>query len=522
MRLAHKLAVVVTDPYLVADVLGKETEIEKSIEGVYSKFNVLLHPQGKPNIFTSHTDEYWKLVRKGVAPAFSPKNIRKGFGHVVQVNRQLISILEAKQGAPVDLDNATLRVTLDVIGRVGFGKDFGATRDLSDGRANLDMMAAGRDEGIKRISNPLRQYLQFLQSVKKGEEDFRTFRKMMADLLRCFSSAGQPLPDDRIAAEIGVFFTGGFETTGHTIAWALFMITQHPEVEAKVVAELASLGLMATIDQPTPRAMEYDDIAKLTYTANAIKESMRMLPVLADGTNRTTLRDTWLGPHLIPRGTMVWVPLKATFNSPHLWHGPDQYIPERWEEPGAEYALPPGTDPAAVKELGVQAVQVRADAAAAKDTSAKGETEARAKRFLPFSAGTRDCVGQSLARMNYTTTVAMLLAHFKFELTPEMGGYEGVLRSQSCALTTLQPENGLWCTAVPRVRSLRSTSSEVLPQLPHDILATLPEHPDETRTMDAPRLPMSSASRQRSGSLPVHLVLARHDIKRPSPIAPAK
>lgn len=36
----------------------------------------LLHAEGKPNIFTSHTDEYWKLVRKGVAPAFSPKNIR--------------------------------------------------------------------------------------------------------------------------------------------------------------------------------------------------------------------------------------------------------------------------------------------------------------------------------------------------------------------------------------------------------------------------------------------------------------
>lgn len=34
-------AVVVTDPYLVAEVLGKDTEIEKSIEGVYSKFNVV-------------------------------------------------------------------------------------------------------------------------------------------------------------------------------------------------------------------------------------------------------------------------------------------------------------------------------------------------------------------------------------------------------------------------------------------------------------------------------------------------
>lgn len=39
--------------------------------------------------------------------------------------------------------------------------------------------------------------------------------------LMCIMCAGQPLPDDRIAAETGVFFTGGFETTGHTIAWAL-------------------------------------------------------------------------------------------------------------------------------------------------------------------------------------------------------------------------------------------------------------------------------------------------------------
>ena len=79
------------------------------------------------------------------------------------------------------------------------------------------------------------------QSVRKGEEDFRTFRRMMAELLAEVHArgppadddptiaahllrirdpvTGRPLPDDRIAAEIGVFFTGGFETTGHTIAW---------------------------------------------------------------------------------------------------------------------------------------------------------------------------------------------------------------------------------------------------------------------------------------------------------------
>lgn len=38
------------------------------------------------------------------------------------------------------------------------------------------------------------------------------------------------------------------------------------------------------------------------------------------------------------------------------------------------------------------------------------------RRWLPFSMGTRDCIGQSLARMNYLTTVAMLIARFEFRL----------------------------------------------------------------------------------------------------------
>lgn len=52
---------------------------------------------------------------------------------------------------------------------------------------------------------------------------------------------------------------------------------------------------------------------------------------------------------------------------------------------------------------------------------------ARTKRFLPFSDGKRDCVGQAMARMNYTSTLARLLATFRFELAPEV-------RSGLCAL----------------------------------------------------------------------------------------
>ena len=96
-----------------------------------------------------------------------------------------------------------------------------------------------------------------VQSVSQGERDFCAFRGIMADLLKEIHERGEPsdldttiaahllrirdpvtcrpLPDDRIAAEIGVFFTGGFETTGHTIAWVqmlthMLFTPQHKEL----------------------------------------------------------------------------------------------------------------------------------------------------------------------------------------------------------------------------------------------------------------------------------------------------
>lgn len=49
------------------------------------------------------------------------------------------------------------------------------------------------------------------------------------------------------------------------------MISQHPQVEQKVLEELRGLQLLATAEQPQPRSMTYDDIAQLPYTTHAIK-----------------------------------------------------------------------------------------------------------------------------------------------------------------------------------------------------------------------------------------------------------
>lgn len=84
-------------------------------------------------------------------------------------------------------------------------------------------------------------------------------------------TSGGPLSEDRLASEIGIFFLAGFETTGHSGAWLLYLLSQHPEVEAKICQELDQHGLLRTAGRPNPRKVTYEDLSKLSYLDMAIK-----------------------------------------------------------------------------------------------------------------------------------------------------------------------------------------------------------------------------------------------------------
>lgn len=60
----------------------------------------------------------------------------------------------------------------------------------------------------------------------------------------------------------------------------IYAICQHPEVEAKVAAELAAAGLLATPERPQPRCMEHADLARLPYLQCVIKVGSFTEPVV--------------------------------------------------------------------------------------------------------------------------------------------------------------------------------------------------------------------------------------------------
>ena len=62
------------------------------------------------------------------------------------------------------------------------------------------------------------------------------------------------------------------------------------------------------------------------------------------------------------------------------------------------------------------------------------------KRFIPFSVGPRDCIGQNLAKVNYQTTVPMLLSQFSFKLADEVSPCH-----QSCSKKDLDQPGLSFC-----------------------------------------------------------------------------
>lgn len=224
----------------------------------------------------------------------------------------------------------------------------------------------------------------------------------------------------------------------------------HTGVQDRIAAELDFLGLLAKPGQPAPRELQWEDLKCMPYLTACAKEAMRMLPVVSIMA-RIAGQDMHVGPYKVPKGTLVGTPLFAIHNTVHNWDQPEIFRPERWLDVPAETYVYNSQAPTATGSCqassGSEKLQPgsNAAAAAAAHSSKKGIT------FMPFSEGPRNCVGQSLAKMEVMTLLAKLLANFRIELAPEMGGREGVQSRESTHLT-LQTAGtkGIRCHLYPR------------------------------------------------------------------------
>lgn len=114
---------LVTDPAALADIMGRGENALDKANLIYTPISQMCDPHGNANLLTSAADDRWKAIRKAVAVSFSMQNIKKKFPLVLDRINDLVDRLKMQEpGTSVDVDQAALRVTLDVIGLVSHCK----------------------------------------------------------------------------------------------------------------------------------------------------------------------------------------------------------------------------------------------------------------------------------------------------------------------------------------------------------------------------------------------------------------
>jgi cytochrome P450 len=172
---------------------------------------------------------------------------------------------------------------------------------------------------------------------------------------------------EEIQYEVDTFMFEGHDTTSAGITWACHLLGNYPEVQKKAYEEIESvLG--------DSHDISFEHLSKLKYCECIIKESLRLypsVPIFA----RVLGEDQEVSGHVIPKGTQILVNPYLIHRDPSHWDEPEQFRPERF--------LPENC------------------------------VGRNAFAFVPFSAGSRNCIGQRFALMEEKTLMASILRNFE-------------------------------------------------------------------------------------------------------------
>ena len=96
-----------------------------------------------------------------------------------------------------------------------------------------------------------------------------------------------------IRDEATTFLLGGHETTAIALAWVWHLLAQHPDVEERLAKHLEV--------ELCGRPRRFEDLTRLTYLQQVLRESQRLYPRAWDITRRTD-RDVEIGGYRVSKG----------------------------------------------------------------------------------------------------------------------------------------------------------------------------------------------------------------------------
>ncbi|MCB8943087.1 MAG: cytochrome P450 [Ardenticatenaceae bacterium] len=396
-KLLHQPVYHLAHPDYVRDVLvTKASSFAKDELGrrILGKFlgNGLLTSEGS----------YHKRQRRLAQPAFHHKRIQAYADVMVSYAQDMLATWQSGQVHHIDDD--MMRLTMFIVSKTLFDADVSAAAETA-GQAIQTLQTVSN--GDFRRAFPLPDWLptrsnrqrrqaiadlnqiinQIIAERRHSGEDKGDLLSM---LLLAQDEDGSQMTEQQLRDEVVTLFAAGHETTANVMTWMWYLLSQHPEVEAKLHAELDHIlaGRVPTLA----------DLPSLPYSLMVIKETMRLYPPAWILSGRIAVEDVEIGNYLIPQGSRIFISPYAMHRQPQYFPQPEQFNPDRWL-PENEAALPKYA-------------------------------------YIPFGGGARVCIGNSFAMMEAHLLLAAIAQQYRLSLVP---GHKVVPE----ALITMSPEFGM-------------------------------------------------------------------------------
>ncbi|KAJ3657063.1 hypothetical protein Zmor_016095 [Zophobas morio] len=240
-------------------------------------------------------------------------------------------------------------------------KEYQAACQTSHGIAEDIIAEEHKSCGTETRNTLLSESIQFSGDIIRNE--------LFLPRLNTLNHSNQ-ITRKEILEETSLMFVASSETTALTVNMVLTILGIYPDIQEKVFQELVSV--LPTIEKdPTLK-----EISRLDYLDRVIKETLRLVPIVPF-ILRFTDEDIKCDSYVFPAGSNILVPIILLHRDPDVWPEPEKFNPDRF--------LP--------------------------DEVAKRHRCS----YIPFSFGSRNCIGLRYGMMLVKVMLATILRSFKVQ-----------------------------------------------------------------------------------------------------------
>ena len=326
----------------------------------------------------------WQRQRRIIDPAFEGGRLRDTFPAMLAAGEAAVQRMADRLGS-VEVEEEMSHAAADVIFRTLFSipiehqiasqvfeqfRDYQRTQPILNLAAFLPIpnwMPRFHRKRTKQTARSIRALIHKLTQERmwdieadRAPDDLATKIMTAED-----PQTGRGFDTEEMVDQVAIFFLAGHETSASALAWALYLLATHPDIQSRVADEVSAL------DQIT-----FADLSKLRLTRDVFRETLRLYPPVPMMVRQSTCPERFRDRD-IKTGSQIVLSPWHLHRHERIWDRPDDFDPDRYATEEGKHCL--------------------------------------REAYIPFSSGARVCTGAGFAMVEGPLLLAMLLRKFKFE-----------------------------------------------------------------------------------------------------------